>query len=302
MPAREARRHPAGAPGRRSTPDARRNRRLWDRSSASYDRRCRGVLSGRLAESWGLWRVPEREVGLLGPVDGARVLELGCGGARWSASLARRGARTVGLDQSRAQLSVARRGRGRPGSSPDLVLADAERTPFRDGAFDIVFSDYGATTFADPDRIVPEAARLLRDGGRFVFAAGNPLRALTFDAKRDRQVRRLVRPYFGLGRLSLPGQMPEHTRTFAAWFDLFRRNGFVVERLLETRPDAGARTPYLDADDDRWARRWPLECLWSLRLDRTDPRRLAGRRSSRRPSAARRRSPAGPPAATDHKV
>ena len=49
---------------------------------------------------WGLWQIPESELGILGDVAGKDVLELGCGAAQWSILLARQGARVVGLDNS----------------------------------------------------------------------------------------------------------------------------------------------------------------------------------------------------------
>ncbi len=39
-------------------------------------------------EAWGVWRIPETELGVLGDVSGLDVLELGCGAAQWSIALA----------------------------------------------------------------------------------------------------------------------------------------------------------------------------------------------------------------------
>ncbi|MGA8603835.1 MAG: hypothetical protein WB788_02040, partial [Thermoplasmata archaeon] len=85
---------------RRSDPGGhiRHNRAVWDRISPWYDRRYAHVLGGASAVSWGLFRIPEGELRLLGPTRGKAVLELGCGAARWSIALARRGARPTGLD------------------------------------------------------------------------------------------------------------------------------------------------------------------------------------------------------------
>ncbi len=55
-----------------------------------------------------------------------------------------------------------------------LVHADGERLPFASGAFDVVLSDHGAMSWADPYRTVPEVARVLRQGGRFAFNACTP--------------------------------------------------------------------------------------------------------------------------------
>ena len=59
--------------------------------------------------TWGLWAVPESELGVLGDVAGLDVVELGCGTAYCSARLARAGARVVGVDPTPAQLETARR-------------------------------------------------------------------------------------------------------------------------------------------------------------------------------------------------
>ena len=242
------------------------NRALWERQSAAYDRRTARALGGRHAMAWGLWRIPERQLRLLGPLRGRDVLELGCGAARWSSALAGRGAHGVGLDQSRAQLDRARslrRGRVR---APPLVRGNAERLPFAARCFDIVFCDWGAMTFCDPDRTVPEGARVIRPGGIFAFAHASPLRDLAFDRRADRYGRRLLRPYFGLGRIDLPGEV-DFQRTYGEWIRLFRANGFSVDRLVETRPPEGARSVYLSRSDERWGRSWPLEALWRLRKE-----------------------------------
>ncbi len=59
--------------------------------------------------TWGIFNLPEHALGVLGTVSGCDVVELGCGTAYFSAWLARRGARPVGVDVTPAQLATARR-------------------------------------------------------------------------------------------------------------------------------------------------------------------------------------------------
>lgn len=125
------------------TPHARRNRALWEATSDDYERRHAGDLDGDKAMTWGLWRIPEAELGVLGEVAGKDVLELGCGAARWSIALARRGARPVGLDLSPRQLAHARRLMREAGVAFPLVEASAEAVPLPDASFDLVFCDWG---------------------------------------------------------------------------------------------------------------------------------------------------------------
>src|SRR6267142_2974190 len=59
---------------------------------------------------WGIFGIREDDLGSpLGDVRGLDVVELGCGTAYFSARLAQRGARPVGVDPTPAQLETARR-------------------------------------------------------------------------------------------------------------------------------------------------------------------------------------------------
>ena len=78
---------------------------------------------------WGQLAMPERELGVLGDVEGQDVLELACGTAYFSSWLARAGARPVALDFSGEQLATARRLQGLLGSTFPLIHGDAERVP-----------------------------------------------------------------------------------------------------------------------------------------------------------------------------
>jgi ubiquinone/menaquinone biosynthesis C-methylase UbiE len=123
-----------------------------------------------------MWCIPPSRL----PVRPAELadmtaVEFGCGSAYVSAWLARCGARPVRADISARQLAVAQRLQGEFGLRFRLLQADAERVPLGDGCADIVISEYGASVWCDPYRWIPEAARLLRPGGRLVFLAQSTL-------------------------------------------------------------------------------------------------------------------------------
>lgn len=244
----------------------RKNLADWEANSAAYERRCAAVLGGRRAAAWGLWRVPESRLQVLGEVRGLDILELGCGAARWSIAIGRGGGRPVGLDLSPTQLRYATRLVRRAASDVRLVRANAERLPFSAGAFDIVFCDWGAMTFSDPYRTVPEASRVLRPGGRLAFATASPLRVLAQHRRTSRITPRLLYDYFGVYRVEYPSEV-NFTLPYGEWTRLFRENGFSVERLLETQPSPSAKSRYLNRSESAWARRWPLENIWCVRKE-----------------------------------
>jgi ubiquinone/menaquinone biosynthesis C-methylase UbiE len=244
----------------------RKNRAMWEASSDSYEQLHAEALSGEKAMAWGMWRIPEEELHVLGEVAGKDILELGCGAARWSIALAQCGARPVGLDFSSRQLQHARRLMEEAGVDFPLIEASAEEVPLPDASFDIVFCDWGAMTFCDPQRTVPEAARLLRPGGLFAFANGTPIHFLCQDVKTDKLTDRLVNDYFGMRCLEWEDEV-DFQLTYGEWIRLFRRTGFVVEDLIEPQPPEGATSTYRDEAETAWARRWPIENIWRLRKE-----------------------------------
>lgn len=247
----------------RGTDDAARNRAAWDQDADHYQRQHAQDLAEDRAYAWGVWRTPEEEVGLLGDVSGKDVLELGCGAAQWSIALAKRGAKVTGLDNSPQQLRHARDGIEKAGVEVALVLSPAESAPFDDESFDLVLSDYGATLFVDPYVSIPLCARILRTGGTLVFTNSSPFLDLFWD-ENDEITDRLQRPYFGMHRFEWPGNdTVEFNLPYGEWVNLFRENGFIIERLLEIQPPEGAETSY-EGRPLWWSHKWPAEIIWKL--------------------------------------
>jgi len=173
--------------------DAGRNRGAWTKSNAEYTD-SKALASWNAEPSWGMWKAPEAELGILGDVTGLDVVELGCGTAYVSAWLARTGARPVGVDITPAQLETARRCMTETGIEFPVVEADAGETGLPDASADLVVSEYGASIWVDPYRWIPEAARLLRPGGRLVFLCNSTLVILCSGDENEKAVESLQRP------------------------------------------------------------------------------------------------------------
>ena len=107
------------------------NRELWTQANSEYTDEHAYRAWGAEDITWGIFNVPEQQLGVLGDVHGLDVIELGCGTAYFSAWLARRGARPRGRRDSRpAGVRAALPGpvrhhrpahRGRRGSCPAAV-------------------------------------------------------------------------------------------------------------------------------------------------------------------------------------
>jgi SAM-dependent methyltransferase len=242
------------------------NRERWTRTNAEYtdDQADRAWRADEI--TWGMFGGSESEIGVLGDVAGLDVVELGCGTAYFSAWLARRGARPVGVDVTPAQLDTARRLQRETGIDFPLVEANAESVPLPDESFDLAVSEYGASIWCDPHRWIPEAYRLLRPGGRVVFLVNSVLVILCALDEEDQTSETLQRPQRGLHRISWSDGAVEFHLGHGEMFRVLGDAGFEIERLIELYASEDAEThEYYAFVTAEWARKWPVEEIWAAR-------------------------------------
>ena len=249
-----------------SLDDLAHNIESWTRTNAEYTGPSAARAWSREEITWGIWRVPEAELGVLGDVAGLDVVELGCGTGYFSAWLAKRGARPVGVDPTPAQLVTAREMQVKFGIEFPLVEAPAEDVPLAGASFDLAVSESGASLWADPRRWIPEVARLLRPGGRLVFHRMSTLVVLCLPDEDLPADDRLLRPQFGMYRREHPDGSVAFHLPHGEWIRLLRENGFEVEALIELQAPADAEDhPAYDYVTADWGRKWPAEEIWKAR-------------------------------------
>jgi SAM-dependent methyltransferase len=247
--------------------DLRRNRAAWTKANEKYTdaRAAEAWAKGEI--EWGIYGVPEAELNTLGDVTGKDAVELGCGTAYFSAWLAKRGARPVGVDITPAQLQTARRMQAQTGIEFPLVEADAADVPLPDASFDLALSEYGASIWVDPEKWIPEAHRLLRTGGDLVFLCNSPLSVMCVPDEGKIE-ERLLRSQFELGRMEWPGEDEgvEYHLGHGDMLRLLRDTGFEVLGLWELQaPEEAIDHEFYDFVPAEWARRWPAEEIWKAR-------------------------------------
>jgi ubiquinone/menaquinone biosynthesis C-methylase UbiE len=242
------------------------NREYWDTLAASYV--AAGERSWRANRvQWGVFNIPQSEAPLFpDDVDGMDAIELGCGTAYVSSWLARRGARPVGIDNSEAQLATARRLQAEHGIEFPLLHGNAEQVPYPDASFDLAVSEYGAAIWCDPYVWIPEAARLLRPGGRLAFLCNSVVSILCApDDENEPPTDRMLRPQRGLHKTPWPEGSVDFHLGHGDMIRLLHDSGFEVEDLIEIyAPEGAADSSYAYAPAE-WSRKWPVEEVWKAR-------------------------------------
>ena len=210
----------------------------WDRYADEYQA-THGAFLGDAGFVWGPEGLVEAEAGVLGPLPGRDVLEIGSGAGQCSRWVRSQGGRGYGLDLSLRQLQHSRRLDDATGIAVPSVLGTATALPFGAGSFDVVFSSFGALQFvSEIDVAVGEVARVLRPGGRFAFSITHPTRWSFPDDPGEPGLTATQSywdrtPYVevddGSGRVAYV----EHHRTLGDWVALLSGVGFRITDLLE---------------------------------------------------------------------
>jgi SAM-dependent methyltransferase len=141
------------------------------------------------------------------------LLDLGCGTGAHTIRLARRGYQVVGAELTLAGAQSAQKRLRDEGFNPMVVVADAEHTPFRDGAFHTVWAALLLHHFPVLDVLPKEIRRVTRkrvvlfepNSGNFLtwfaFNIVNPIWGLKTTTKNQRSLNpgKLQRMFEGLG-------------------------------------------------------------------------------------------------------
>jgi SAM-dependent methyltransferase len=120
-----------------------------------------------------VWRFgQDRRLNLIrhyAPLEGARILDIGCGLGVYVRKFREFSDRVNGIDIDAKRLREGAR------TTPGLMLSASETLPFRDAAFDVVVLNEVIEHVRDDAATLAEALRVIRPGGHIVIFAPNRL-------------------------------------------------------------------------------------------------------------------------------
>ncbi|MCC6455316.1 MAG: class I SAM-dependent methyltransferase [Caldilineaceae bacterium] len=210
----------------------------------SQFRRSREGLAG--AAEWPVMQT------MLPPMQGIRVLDLGCGFgafARWAREMG--AASVLGLDLSEKMIARAQELTSDPGVT--YRVANIEKIDLPDDSFELVYSSLALHYIEDFGAICAAVRRLLVAGGRFVFSVEHPIYTAPSNPGWQDDPSGIkvwpVNSYLVEGRRVTdwirPGVVKQH-RTIASYVNNLLDHGFRLLRLEEWGPTPAQITEHPD--------------------------------------------------------
>lgn len=121
-------------------------------------------------------------------VKGKKTLEIGGGMAGDSFELAKNGADVYILDYSKSALEEVEKYAKKQKIKVTTVEADAYKLPFKENTFDLIFHQGFLEHFRDPENLLAEQYRVLKEGG--IIVADVPQKFTTYTLKKQLAIRR----------------------------------------------------------------------------------------------------------------
>jgi ubiquinone/menaquinone biosynthesis C-methylase UbiE len=115
----------------------------------------------------------EKDLNLIGNVNGKKVLELGCGGANCGISLANQGAIVTCSDISKEQISFAKNNAKKENVDIQFILSPMENVIY-DNEFDIVISMAALQYIEDIEKVFNNVCKSFKNNGIFIFSLNDP--------------------------------------------------------------------------------------------------------------------------------
>ncbi|MHA1111966.1 MAG: class I SAM-dependent methyltransferase [Promethearchaeota archaeon] len=247
------------------------NSQKWIEITETRDRHMSGDPNRQFIIDPALWK-------LIGSVNNLNVLDAGCGNGYLTRQLASKGANAIGVDFSKPFIDHCKNIENEMNLGCNFYEASITDMPFIDAcSIDLVVSNIVMVDVLDYEGAFKEIARVLKDGGRFVWSNVHPVfgrAGSAIDPKFPRDSKRnesrylkVVDRYFDSGGHQMKWMSTsvwQFFRTFEEYSKALKNAGFVISEIVEPRPtlELIQQNPReLSFDSDRWTHFIIFECV-----------------------------------------
>ncbi|QXJ21317.1 methyltransferase domain-containing protein [Actinomadura graeca] len=208
----------------------------------------------------------------VGPCEGLRVLDAGCGEGYLARTLASRGADVVGVDACRSLVDAAGAVHAdASGGSLAFTCASVDAMPVDDKGFDLVVCNHLFSHLPDPTDAIVEFGRVLKPGGRLIILTLHPCFYVEHSERGAMHAvpaaqyfaARGIDQHFLVDGLESPAMITSWLRPLEFYSGTLRDAGFVIADLREPHP-----TEDQLANDPWWRRGFPTAMFMLLIAER----------------------------------
>ena len=193
---------------------------------------------------------------LIGPVDGKRVLDLGCGAGAASIALARRGARVIAVESSTARLAQARTAAELAEVHIEFHHSDLADLAFlRADSVELVVAVYSLAGVGDLGRVFRQLHRVLRPEAPVVLSFPHPFATMLELDPEEQQTPYLTRTYWSENPLAWRAGGDEgitHVHQIGDVFTHLHRSNFRVDGIVEPIAEVDSGRSLHRSDLARW--------------------------------------------------
>lgn len=177
---------------------------------------------------------------LVGPLDGRRVLELGCGAGGTAVAMAREGARVIAVDPSNARLTRARATAELAEVHLEFHHSDLADLAFvRADSIDSALAIYSLSGVGDLYRVFRQLHRVLKPEAPLVISLPHPLSLMVDWDPAEGPTPWLTRSAWSPDAVTWMVAGDEgtaHIHQISAIFTALQRSNFRIDTLLEPEP------------------------------------------------------------------
>ena len=224
----------------------------WDRMARAYEDFTSGPDSYAESIEWPCLSA------LLPPLEGKRVLDLGCGTGRYAFLLEEKGAAVTGVDLSQAMLSLAEQKARRLSSSAKFLRGDIKR--FREvapGPFDLIFSATATHYIDDLPALFAGVSQALGKGGQALLSLMHPVYTAQYPIRQgdrlpgdeewvvrylDKAERGYVQPWIEYNDEMENFLSTSYHHTFSDYMEAVVGAGLKLDKMVEPPPPPSWRT------------------------------------------------------------